>query len=211
MDVGRPNGARASRGTVLFVDLRGYTTLAENLDPVEVAKLVEEFYAISGRVVEAHGGEVHNLAGDMLMAVFGLGRDSVDASRAAVASGRRMIEAFQPCARRWERDFGIATGIGVGVHEGRIVDTVLGPATLRRRTLVGDTVNVAARLCHRARAGEVLFSAEVAARLDDVAASDVIPLPNFSLRGRAAPVRIHCIPTLERLHTGEALENQPAA
>ena len=110
-----------------------------------------------------------------------------------------MIRAFQTIGDRWAQLHGVTTGIGVGVHVGSVMESELGPPALRRLTLVGDTVNVAARLCHRARAGEVLFSSEVATQLGDDDRQDIIALPNFSLRGRAAPVRTYCVPAPERL------------
>jgi len=194
------NPTRLRRCAVLFVDLRGYTTLCEDLSPSAVAELLDEFYNIVGSAVGACRGQVHNLAGDSVMAVFGL--ESVTPGgdgRAAVESGRRMIDAFHPVGTRWERAHRVATGIGVGIHVGDVAESLLGPKTLRRATLVGDTVNVAARLCHRARAGEVLFSADVASDLGEAERGDMIALPNFSLRGRAAPVRIYCVPAPERM------------
>ncbi|MEI8298948.1 MAG: adenylate/guanylate cyclase domain-containing protein [Pseudomonadota bacterium] len=194
----RPLGAQTVRGTVLFVDLRGYTTLAEGLSPDTVAALLEEFFSTLTPSVDRNGGTVFHLAGDSLMAGFGLADDSVAPVRAAIDASRAMIAAFQPVAINWERRLGIPTGIGVGVHVGNLAFVTLGPPSLRRSTLVGDTVNVAARLCQRARAGEVLFSAGVAASLDPATAGDVIPLPALALRGRASPVAIYCVPAPAR-------------
>jgi class 3 adenylate cyclase len=84
---------------------------------------------------------------------------------------------------------------------------VLGPPRHKTVTLVGDTVNVAARLCSRARAGEVLFSCTVAAALesstatpgDAVGATPFLQLPQFELRGRRGPIDIWCVPAAQRL------------
>jgi class 3 adenylate cyclase len=190
----RSLGAQTVRGTVLFVDLRGYTTLAEGLSPDAVAVLLEEFFSTLTPSVERNGGTVFHLAGDSLMAGFGLADDGVAPIRAAIDASRAMIAAFQPVSARWELRLGIATGIGVGVHVGNLAFVALGPPSLRRVTLIGDTVNIASRLCQRARAGEVLFSAGVAESLDPAHAGDVIPLPALSLRGRASPVPIYCVP-----------------
>jgi adenylate cyclase len=191
--------ADVRRCAVLFVDLRGYTTLCEDLPPAQVASLLDEFYSLVGTAVCEGSGRVHNLAGDSVMAVFGLESHGLPGEgQAALESGRRLIEAFAPLGQRWEAEFQVATGIGVGIHFGDVAEGLLGPSNLRRATLVGDTVNVAARLCHRARAGEVLFSADLAADLSELDRQNVIPLPNFSLRGRTAPVRIYCVPAPER-------------
>jgi len=200
----RPLGAQTVRGTVLFVDLRGYTTLAEGLSPDTVADLLEEFFGTLTPPVERHGGTVFHLAGDSLMAGFGLDDAGVAPVRAAIDASRAMIAAFQPVSVRWERRLRISTGIGVGVHVGAVAFVALGPPSLRRITLIGDTVNVAARLCQRARAGEVLFSASVAQALDPTAAGDVIALPALALRGRASPVDIYCVPASERTTVSHA-------
>ena len=190
---------KLSRCAILFVDLRGYTTICEGLHPNDVAVLLDQFYGVIGKAVHAYGGRVQNLAGDAVMAVFDRGALSNDADgQCAVESGRHMIESFLAVGAQWESAHGVATGIGVGIHLGMVTESELCPPTLRRPSFVGDTVNVAARLCHRARAGEVLFSAEVATELSEHANLGVVALPNFNLRGRSAPVRIYCIPAPER-------------
>jgi class 3 adenylate cyclase len=201
--------AQTVRGTVLFVDLRGYTTLAEGLSPDAVAGLLEEFFGTLTPSVERSGGTVFHLAGDSLMAGFGLDDGGVAPVRAAIDASRAMIAAFQPVSMRWERRLGIPTGIGIGVHVGDLAFVALGPASLRRVTLVGDTVNIAARLCQRARAGEVLFSAGVAESLDPTCVRDMIPLPALSLRGRASPVLIYCVPARARAGTQARADEQP--
>ena len=202
----RPLGVQTVRGTVLFVDLRGYTTLAEGLLPDAVAGLLEEFFTTLTPAVERHGGTVFHLAGDSLMAGFGLDEAGVAPVRAAIQASRAMIAAFQPISARWEDRLGVPTGIGIGVHVGALAFVALGPPALRRATLVGDTVNVASRLCQRARAGEVLFSAGVAHSLDPATSSDVIPLPPLELRGRTSPVAIYCVPARERVATQAPVE-----
>ena len=201
----RPPRTEAVRGTVLFADLRGYTAMAERMDPVAVVALLEEFFAVLAGAVERQGGCIVHLAGDSLMAGFGLGEAGDEPTRAAVRAGRTMVESISLLASKWERRYGVLAGIGVGVHVGAIVDTDLGPPSFRRRTLIGDTVNVAARLCQRARAGEVLFSDAVIETLETPPAEEIIALPNLTLRGRKAPVRIYCVP----LHTRVNLEDPP--
>jgi adenylate cyclase len=195
----------AVRGTVLFADIRGYTALAERLNPVAVVSLLEEFFAVLAGAVERQGGAIVHLAGDSLMAGFGLGDPADEPTRAAVRAGRTMVESILLLSAQWERRHAVVAGIGVGVHVGAIVDTQLGPPSFRRRTLIGDTVNVAARLCERARAGEVLFSAAVIETFETPHVEEFIALPDLTLRGRKAPVRIFCVPVPARLN----LESPP--
>jgi adenylate cyclase len=200
----RPGAAETTRATVLFVDLRGYTGLAEQLPPARVVSLLDEFFGILAGATETHGGHVFHMAGDAMMAGFGV-RDPADyGAREALAAGRAMLERFAPLAGRWQRELSVNTGIGVGLHLGEVALGFLGPPGRRTPTLVGDTVNVAARLCGRARAGEVLFSSMVAAAVDADGGGPTggptpfLQLPQFELRGRSAPLDVWCVPALER-------------
>ena len=203
----RPAAVHTARVTVLFADLRGYTAMAERLPAVRVVPLLDEFFRTLATATETHGGQVFYMAGDGIMAGFGVDRSRASGAREALAAGHAMLEDFGPVAARWRSELSIDAGIGVGLHEGEVAVGVLGPPRHRTTTLVGDTVNVAARLCSRARAGEVLFSCTVAAALESNAAScaaaagatPFLQLPQFELRGRRGPIDIWCVPAAERL------------
>ena len=195
----RPSPAHTTRGTVLFADLRGYTTLAEQLRPVSVVDLLEEFFTVLAEAIDSQGGTVFHAAGDSLMAGFGLSELGAAPVQRAVDAGRRIVESFAPVSERWQRRLGVATGVGVGLNVGELAVTALGPAHLRRQTLIGDTVNIAARLCQRARAGEVLLSSTVVESLEQPVSTEVIALPDLALRGRGTLVRIYCVPARERI------------
>lgn len=200
---------RTPRATVLFADLRGYTGLAERLPPASLVPLLDEFLGILASAATLHGGRIFHMAGDGMMAGFGVGLQSTpnDGARDALAAGHVMLQHFGALATRWRNELGFETGVGVGLHLGEVAMGLLGPPGKKTTTLVGDTVNVAARLCSRARAGEVLLSCTVAASLniDDgrremyVGPIPVLQLPQFALRGRSAPLDIWCVPAMERV------------
>jgi adenylate cyclase len=201
-----PPAVHTARATVLFADLRGYTGMAERLPAVSIVPLLDEFFLILATATETHGGKVYHMAGDGMMAGFGV-VDADGGARAALAAGHAMLRGFASVAARWRSELSIEAGIGVGLHLGEVAVGVLGPPGHRATTLVGDTVNVAARLCGRARAGEVLFSCTVAADLEthaaapdtDVGAIPFLQLPQFELRGRRGPIDIWCVPAPQRL------------
>jgi adenylate cyclase len=204
--VARPRIAKTTCATVLFADLRGYTGLAERLAPARLVPLLDEFFGALASATALYHGQVFHMAGDGVMAGFGLDDPARDGAREALAAGHAMLQNFDALAERWRRDLSIESGIGVGLHLGEVALGLLGPPGRRRTTLVGDTVNVAARLCGRARAGEVLLSSAVAAALYAGAAHGpnpksipVLQLPQFELRGRSAPLDIWCIPATVRL------------
>ena len=197
---------RTARGTVLFADLRGYTGMVERLPAAQVVPLLEEFFRVLGAAAGEFGGEVYHMAGDGLMAGFGVSAESSNGASQGLAAGHAMLEAFSPVAERWRRELSIDAGIGIGLHLGEVAFGVFGPPQREITTLVGDTVNVAARLCSRARAGEVLFSCAVAAALritadsnGSAAATSFLQLPQFELRGRRGPIDIWCVPAPQRL------------
>ena len=189
--------------TVLFADMRGYTGLAESLPPARVVPLLEEFFGVLAEATEVYGGEVFHMAGDGMMAGFGVRDPSQHGAQEALAAGRAMLQRFSPVAARWQRECHIATGMGVGLHLGEVALGLLGPPGKRTETLVGDTANVAARLCSRARNGEMLLSSTVAAALDDGAdlsgRAPFLLLPQFAMRGRSGLLDIWCVPAAERL------------
>ena len=202
-----PASLRTAQATVLFADLRGYTGLAERLPAARVVPLLEEFFRVLATATEAYGGQVFHMAGDGMMAGFGVAEEGSDGAREALSAGHAMLMGFDPVAARWRSELSLDAGIGIGLHQGEVAVGMLGPPRRKTATLVGDTVNVAARLCSRARAGEVLFSCTVAAALqtNGVAADGslgsvpFLQLPQFELRGRRGPIDIWCVPAAQRL------------
>lgn len=206
-----PTPIRTACVTVLFADLRGYTGMVERLPAARVVPLLDEFFQALGGAVKKYGGEVYHMAGDGIMAGFGVNAEGGGAAD-ALAAGHAMLKVFAPIAARWRQELSVDAGIGIGLHLGEVAFGLLGPSKRKTTTLVGDTVNVAARLCSRARAGEVLFSCTVAAALSISAdpqgtttSTSFLQLPQFELRGRRGPIDIWCVPAPDRL----ALETQP--
>jgi class 3 adenylate cyclase len=197
--------AETTHAAVLFADMRGYTGLAERLPPARVVPLLDEFFGILGRVTVAFGGQVFHMAGDGMMAGFGVRDPRRSGASAALAAGHAMLQSFAPVATRWREEFAVVTGIGIGLHLGEIALGFLGPPGKQAITMIGDTANVAARLCSRARAGEVLFSCVVAAALGadgdspGMGGKPFLQLPQFELRGRRELLDIWCVPAPERL------------
>jgi len=189
--------ARVS-GTVLFADMRGFTAVAERLSPSDVVPLLNEYFSMLSAVTREHGGTVFHMAGDGLMAGFGLPVPSDDASGRAISAARGMIAGFGQLAAEWKAKLGIDTGIGIGINAGDVIVGDVGAPERPSYTLIGDTVNVAARLVQRARAGEALFSLSVKQSLDPVPGG-IVELPPLVLRGRSRPVEIYCMASSTRI------------
>lgn len=187
-------------GTVMFADMRGFTAVSERLQPAEVVPLLNEYFALLTDITVAHGGTVFHLAGDGLMAGFGVPDAQSDAPQRAVDTAREMLAGFGSLAAGWKDRLGIETGLGIGVNAGEVIAGSVGSASYASYTIIGDTVNVASRLSQRARAGEALFSSSVKRSLDaQGTAMPLLELPAMQLRGRVSPVEIFCIPAAGRV------------
>lgn len=189
---------------VLFADLRGFTSISEQLEPQHVVPLLNEYFSLLTEITFRHEGTVFNMAGDCLMLAFGVPLEQPDSAERAVQAAREMLTGFAGLARSWKDRYGVDAGLGIGINEGDVVAGNVGSSSYMSYTIIGDTVNIAARLCQRARSGEMLFSRTLKQTLDahgvDVGAT---PLPPLQLRGRAHPVDIYCVPLESRMHVSE--------
>lgn len=189
------------QAAVLFADMRGFTGIAEKLAPAQVFELLNEFFSALTTAAFRHDGTVFNMAGDSLMVGFGVPIAQSDGGVRALRAAREMLAGFARQALRWQRRYGIETGLGIGINEGEVVAGNIGSEQYMNYTLIGDTVNVAARLGQRARAGEVLFSNALKLSLDAQGdfALPMLALPPLTLRGRNNPIDIFCVPTEKRV------------
>jgi class 3 adenylate cyclase len=189
-----------THAVVLFADLRGFTSLSERLEPRQVVPLLNEYFSLLTEITLRHDGTVFHLAGDCLMLGFGVPLEQPDSPGRAVRAAQEMLGSFAVLAGSWHARF----GVDAGINEGDVVACNIGSSSYMSYTLIGDTVNVAARLCQRARAGEMLFSHTIKQSLDalgvDVGAT---PLPPMQLRGRSRTIDIFCVPAAARAEVTE--------
>jgi adenylate cyclase len=190
---------------VLFADLRGFTSISEQLEPHRVVPLLNEYFSLLTEITFRHEGTVFHMAGDCLMLGFGVPLAQPDSPQRAVGAAREMLGSFAELARSWRQRHQIEAGLGIGINEGDVVAGNIGSSSYMNYTIIGDTVNIAARLCQRARAGEILFSSALKQSLDahglDIGAT---PLPPLQLRGRSHPIDIFCVPLETRLQVSAA-------
>src|SRR5579872_5032616 len=194
--------ARA-HAVVLFADLRGFTGIAERLDPQRVVPLLNEFFSLLTEITFKHDGTVFHMAGDCLMLGFGVPLEQKDSSQRAINTAREMLDGFAALAYSWKQRYGVDAGLGIGINEGDVVAGNIGSSAYMSYTIIGDAVNIASRLCQRARAGEIMFSGAIKQSLDahgfDIGA---LALPPMILRGRTNPIDIFCVPLHARLQVG---------
>jgi class 3 adenylate cyclase len=205
----RPAAAVTTCATVLCADLHGYDTLAEQLPPSQVALMLGAYFAILTDSVLEYGGMIFNLAEADMMAGFGVGDTRHTQIHEALAAARKIQQRFAPVRSSWKKEHAVDAGVGVGIHRGEVAVGTFRPSEHTALTLVGDAAHVAAQLCRRARAGEVLLTAAVhlAHRCSWRTVGAVEPmalmhLPPLKLRGRNAPIDVWCAPAARRLRMG---------
>jgi class 3 adenylate cyclase len=134
--------------TVMFVDLRGFTTLAETLPVEQVVAVLGQFQGAMGDAVLDHGGTLVDFLGDGLMAVFGAPIESIDHADSAVAAARDIAGQRLAEFNEWVRAQGVGEGfgMGIGLNSGRVMSGTLGSDRRFDYAVIGDTVNTAARI-----------------------------------------------------------------
>jgi class 3 adenylate cyclase/tetratricopeptide (TPR) repeat protein len=140
--------------TIVFSDLKGSTTMGEALDSESLREVMNRYFAEMRRVLEEHGGRVEKYIGDAVMAVFGLPLLHEDDALRAVRAAHGMKRALEALNDELDRRFGVRLANRTGVNTGEVV---AGDPAAGQRLVVGDAVNVAARLEQAAPAMEVLL------------------------------------------------------
>ncbi len=173
--------------TVLFCDIRGFTTLIEQMSPAEAFSFVNRFLAFVGPVVREHGGFVDKYLGDAVMAIFP--HDAANAIAAGVAI-QRAVGRFSASEQAHGAN---AIGVGVGIHRGRLRLGVIGEAERWSGTVIADAVNVAARLEAMTRAfdADILVSEAVLAGIEAPERFGHRRLGTVSVRGKLERVSIY--------------------
>jgi class 3 adenylate cyclase len=186
---GEGPGTRAERipAAILYAELRNFTRLSEMLDPERVLNLASSFFSLAAGAVEAHEGEVFSLQNDTLVAAFRRGRPAQCAVQ-AIDAAQAALRSFGPVAERWQADYGLPATLSAGVHLGDTIFGMAGPQSAEQYVAFGDAVSIAERLVHRARAGEIVLSAQVAQSLGAAAAAQLgaKSLPPLDLGRRPA-------------------------
>ena len=144
--------------TVLFADIRGFTTLAERAQPEKIVSLLNRYFSAMTDIIFAHGGTLDKYLGDGLMALFGAPtttpEDASNALNAAVAMQRRILGINLELQQEGLSEI----RVGVGLHTGEATVGYIGSERRSEYTAIGDTVNTASRLESNAQGGEILVS-----------------------------------------------------
>ena len=175
-----PPGGETCIISVLFVDIRGFTALAEKSDPANVAVRLNRFYEVASKAIFRQDGTLDKLVGDQVMAFFGAPLKRPDHADRAVRTAREIMAGVMAPGS----DLELALGIGIASGEAFVGN--VGGSEITDYTVLGDTVNVAARLQGEAASGEILIADETYAKLAEKFPHAV--RRELSLKGKSAPV-----------------------
>jgi class 3 adenylate cyclase len=178
---------------VIIADLAGYTPFTEEHAPDEVAAMLNAYFGRIIPIVERTGGEVHQIVGDELMVIYG--KDASTADHAIKAARAALV--LQRVAKRTAAEHPDWPRFRVGVSSGEVHTGLVGATRgHRKHGVVGDVVNLAARLQAAAPVGEVLIAHETFAALGPQAI--VEPMPGLRVKGKREPVTAYLLHGVDR-------------
>jgi class 3 adenylate cyclase len=173
---------------VLFADLRGFTRLTERTHVHGVVSLLNEYFAVMTEAAYRHDGTIFNMAGDNLLVGFNVPFAQPDAATLAWRAAHDMAASARPVLERWAGR-GMPTGVGFGIASGDAILGNVGSPHYMNYTIIGDAVNVAARLVELAQPGELLLAGPAL----KAAGGKGEPRGMLPLRGRSEPVDVYSV------------------
>ena len=195
-DGGELFSSLAQRATVvaLFADLRGFTRLTEKTEVAQVVEMLNEYFTILTETAYQFDATIFNMAGDSLLIGFNVPFPQKDAANRAYMAALEMVRRFAPVARGWEKAHGLRTGVGIGICMGEAVLGNVGSPHYTSYTIIGNPVNVAARLMQMAAANEVLICGPVYNEIQSLLPRDQVQARgDVTLRGKSEPIAVYSV------------------
>jgi class 3 adenylate cyclase/sensor domain CHASE-containing protein len=197
-------GGETREVTILFSDIRGYSTISERMPPAEVVELLNEYFGAISEVIEARGGVVIEFLGDAVLAVFGAPNPLPDHAERAVRTaldiglrGEELNRGWDASGRSevWKTHGLSALTSRIGMHTGRVVAGNLGSKTRMKYAVIGDVVNTAARIeaLNEVVGTDILLTEEVRAALPPELAKRAKDHGEHVVKGRKGRVHVYTI------------------
>lgn len=184
-------GGKKAVVTVLFADIRGFTSLSENLPAQQVSEILNEYFSEMEPIITEYNGIINKFIGDAVLAVFGEPIQDENHPTNAVKCGFAMLKRVEQLHKKWTREGKPEIEIGIGVNTGEVFVGNIGSVNRMEYTVIGDTVNLASRLesYNKTYKTKMLISASTYKLVRQIA--DVIKIPDVQIRGKAHKVDIY--------------------
>jgi adenylate cyclase len=190
-------GGERREVAMLFADIRGYTAFSEGRDPETVVEVLNYYFQRLADTVQEHHGDIDKYVGDEIMAIF-LGDEMVDNALACCLAFQDVMQELAHKNPDWRME------VGTGVDAGEVVMGAMGSKQRMDYTVLGDHVNLAARLCSHAARRQALVSEGAYQRVKNKGRFVFEPLEPISVKGKSKPQVIYAV------HPGDAVQAQPA-
>lgn len=172
-----------SEATIIFVDIRGFSTYSEVKEPEGIVENLNQYFEIATKVIQDYGGYVDKFIGDAVLGVFGVPIYHENHVLRAVSAANDMQKAF---LEKRENGNDLLQSVGIGINSGVVVAGNIGSQNRMEYTVIGDSVNLAAHLYRLANPGEIIISKSVYVHLKEML--EVEPLPPQYIKGKSEPV-----------------------
>ena len=184
-------GGKKSTATVLFSDIRGFTSLSESMSAQKVSQLLNEYFSAMEPIVSKYNGIINKFIGDAIMAVFGEPIQDENHPKNAVKCGFEMLNKVKELNKKWESEGNTPIQIGVGISTGEVFVGNIGSERRMEYTVIGDTVNLASRLesYNKIYKTHILISSKTYENAADIIT--VNKISNAEIRGKAAKIDIY--------------------
>jgi adenylate cyclase len=192
-------GGRVTEVTMLFSDIRGFTTMSDGRPPQEIVNTLNEYFEVMVDILFKYSGTLDKFVGDEIIGLFGAPIAIEDAPFKAVACGVAMFQALEEFNRTRASENQPPLRIGVGINTGNVITGSIGSTRALQYTAIGDAMNVASRLVNVASSGEIIISEDtykhVAGRVE------ATQLPPVKVKGKAEELKVYRVTGLRNVQT----------
>jgi adenylate cyclase len=175
--------------TVMFADIRGFTSFSENTIPEEVIAVLNNYFTLATEIIFQYDGHVDKFIGDEVMAVFGVLLEHEDHPARAVMAALALQKELNTANLKLENSGKKPVKVGIGINVGELIVGNIGSKKRMEYTVIGDTVNFASRLTRLAGPDEIIISDSVYQKVSEVVIVEA--LDSVMVKGKSAPVKIY--------------------
>jgi adenylate cyclase len=192
-------GGRQQEVTMLFSDIRGFTTMSDGRPPQEIVNTLNEYFEVMVDILFKYSGTLDKFVGDEIIGLFGAPIAIEDAPFKAVACALAMLQGLEEFNRTRAAENQAAIRIGVGINTGNVITGSIGSTRALQYTAIGDAMNVASRLVNVAGSGEIIVSEDTYRHIKGRV--EATALPPVKVKGKADELKVYRITGLRNVMT----------